>query len=65
MRLADGREQLLTFGLPLDLTVVSELLLAVGEAAQRLGYTDIQVGDDNWRGVVTAVPPPRPVVLPH
>jgi hypothetical protein len=66
MRLDDGREKLLSFCLPLDVVVLSELIRGVGEAAKRLGYTDVHLVNDGVnRGAVIGTPPVHPVVLPH
>ena len=61
MQLPDGREVLLRFAVPIPVTVVAELLPAIGRAVERLGYTDIRMGgDDDNVPCISALPPARP-----
>lgn len=53
-RLPDGREKVVTFAMPLPLAVVGPLLLAIGEALEAEGWTEVNYHQD---GYVLATPP--------
>ncbi len=55
-RLPDGREKVLTFALPLPLSLVGPLLRAVGEGLEGQGWTAVHYHQD---GYVVATPPAR------
>ncbi len=60
MRGDDGREVLLRLELPLAVTVVAALCHAIGEAAERLGYTDVVMLTDGTNRIVATPPGPPP-----
>jgi hypothetical protein len=64
MQLEDGREKLLSFTLPLDVTLISTLMQAIGAAAHRLGYTDIHMVHDGPNRAAILATRPRATVTP-
>lgn len=68
MQLPDGREMLVRIAAPLPITVVAEICDAVKRAADRLGYTNVQMmGDAENVPCIVATPPARPQLVedPH
>ena len=52
----DGSEVLVRLAFPLPITIVPELLKAIGKVAERAGYTDVVLlTDDN--GAIAGTPP--------
>lgn len=64
MQLPDGREELVTFNLPMDVTVIAALTHAVSLAADRLGYTDVHASSGNRHRIsIIGTPPARPALI--
>lgn len=55
MRREDGKELLVTLGLPLPFALAGDLVVAIGTAAEYHGYTDVLLVD-GMRQIV-ATPP--------
>lgn len=63
MKLDDGRELLVKLSLPLNLELAGQLMHAVAQAAERLGYTGIHPVQVDGNGLgVAGIPPARPTV---
>lgn len=58
--LPDGREVICTLALPLPLAVMGSLGVAIAEALEALGYSDVVLLTDGTERII-AVPPAREV----
>ncbi len=55
----DGRETLVSLGLPLPLSLAGDLGRAIDRVARRHGYTDVVLLTDGTNRVVATPPAPR------
>lgn len=55
-RLPDGREVLARLELPLSMTVAGQLMRAIAECAESLGYTDVVVTTDGGCRIIGSPP---------
>ncbi len=59
MKHDDGRETLLSLGLPLPLLLTGDLGRAIDRVARRHGYTDVVLLTDGTNRIVATPPAPR------